>query len=185
MRRRLSRLAPALALGLVFLTGVAVAQVGSTPTERPVNCTVDTFADEGTHRIPVPGFCRTGMCDVFVSWEETFFGAFGPGLLWPTTVFQQSDGRWVAGPAVNIAGLAGSDGFGINGNGISEAIIGGSQTVNGSFWSLLDDSSAENAPNLWSLELGEADPTAPELINFSIYACTSGYRYTPTGILTG
>ena len=111
----------------------------------------DVFTVEGEYVIDVPSFCIDGMCEVFLWWNDGYFGAFGPELSWPAYYMQTSvDNSWIGGPNLSIAGTNLSGGAGINGDGSSNYVLEWGETAAGGHCYLKDDG-AENSPDHWSV----------------------------------
>jgi len=122
----------------------------------------------GLLTIQVPDFCIDGMCSVFI-WSDATMGAFNPGFLWPVYYLQDSaDNSWIGGPSLMIAGVGHSDGLGVNGDGHEDWVHLGGQTSSGGYVSVLDDSAAENSPNLWTIDF---NPVPGEITQASIIIC--------------
>jgi hypothetical protein len=112
------------------------------------------------------------LCWITASTDGTF-GAQAPGLFWPTMVMQDSsDGSWIAGPYINIAGISLGGGTGTNGDSRDEGFGFAGQTSSGGKLALWDDSSAERDRDTWTVEF---QPYAGELSEATIYACPMGH----------
>ena len=109
---------------------------------------------------------------VLMSWTGGPMGAFSPGLLWPVYYMQETGGNtWVGGPSLSIAGVSLSSGYGQNGDGHADGVVYGGQTTGGGYVRLLDDSSAENSPDQWTIDFA---PLPGELDSASYYICPVG-----------
>lgn len=191
MRRRRFPLAavlvPVLAAGAFLAAGGTSAVEGSRTTERTAapaaparalapsqsdsGCRLTRIPDTGgTFRVTVPSFCKNGLCKVLVKWKGAVLGALSPGFFWPVTLSQGGGGTWTSGPAINLAGASITDGSGVNGNGVTENVVGGGMAVNGSSWSLHDDlAPAENRKDRWTFELVQVAPAT--FTNVAVYVC--------------
>ena len=151
----------------------ATDSVTITVTVASINrCHVTSIPDSGgLIVIQVPDFCRESFCTVLVSWEGPNLGAFYPGLFWPVDVYQNADGSWISGPAADIGGISITDGSGVNGNGVSEAVVGGGTTVSGNYFRLHDDyPGVENDPDWWTFELSNSS-VVDRFANVKVYIC--------------
>ncbi len=158
--------------GAAILTNVNVYVCEAEPLERePVGCYTESIPDSGgLFTIRGPDLCESTFCTVHVSWEGPDFGVAKPGLFWPIDLYQRSDGSWIAGPAMAIAGIKTTDGIGINGNGSSEDVVGGGQTTTGNLFSIHDDyTGIENDRSWWTFELDNS--IGAPLTNVNVYVC--------------
>jgi hypothetical protein len=106
----------------------------------------------GTMTVTVPEFCVDGVCGILM-WNDATIGAWGPGMRWPVHYTQKSsDGSWIGGPNVSVAGASFSDGAGVNGDASGRAILMGGQTVGGGYVRLYDDGGLETSPSQWTID---------------------------------
>jgi len=104
----------------------------------------------GQYVVDVPSFGIDGWCQILL-WTDGNLGEWGPGFLSSLTgavsyMQNSSDGSWIGGPNFGIAGVAFSDGRGVNGDGNAEGVLSAAGVVN-----LLDDG-AESSPNHWTVQ---------------------------------
>ena len=105
----------------------------------PMTCTQQTVTVQYTN-LATPSFCIDDLCTI-VRWTDAYFGAFGPGLSWSVNYKQDSNNNtWFGGPHLSMAGISLSDGFGLNGDSNSEAILDGGRTSEDDYVVLRDDS---------------------------------------------
>jgi len=106
---------------------------------------------------------------MIVMWNDATMGAFDPGFSWPVFYMQNSaDNSWIGGPVASIAGFNFSGGAGINGDASSSGVFIGGGTIGGGYVTLLDDGTAENSPNLWTIDFV---PDPSRLTKASYYVC--------------
>jgi len=104
-----------------------------------------------------------------ISWEGPDIGANRPGFFWPILFTQASNGSWIAGPALSIAGVTITDGSGTNGDATEEDVIGGGSTPSGNSFALHDDvSGVETDPDWWVFELDNSNAT-DQFSNMKLY----------------
>jgi hypothetical protein len=171
MRRRLSATALVIA---VVLSGAAIVQAANGAPDLDGCKEWGAPEDGGMTIMHLPGFCLDGNCEILVTWEGEYLGAFAPGMFWPVQFIQFSDNGWdpwVAGPAVNIAGVSVSDGTGINGDNTYDAIVGGGVTPDGSYFRVLDDSPIERNENKLTFDVNIEDTNNPQLENVNAFIC--------------
>jgi len=144
---------------------------GRMDTAGPTCITHDLAGAAYNTVIDVPYFCLDQMCQVYI-FQDGVMGAFGPGLLWPVQYMQYTDDNsWIGGPNIALGGVGHSDGIGVNGNGVWDAVHGAGQTTGGDFVRVLDDSSQENSPDEWTIQFSTA---AGELTHASVTICPAG-----------
>jgi len=102
----------------------------------------------GQYVVDVPSFGIDGWCQILL-WTDGTLGAWSPGFVTSLTgavsyMQNSSDGSWIGGPNFPIAGVAFSDGRGVNGDGNAE------QLFSAGIVNLLDDG-AESSPNHWTV----------------------------------
>ena len=125
------------------------------------------------HVVDVPDFCIDGICQIWVRYHtQCVMGALSlPGVWGPAYYIQDSsDDSWIGGPNLAIAGLRSSDGSGINGDGESEGVLYGGDTVEGGHSYLLDDG-AESSPAQWTVEFYPVISSQNDLTRVSYYFC--------------
>lgn len=106
----------------------------------------------GTVAVTVPDFCIDAVCGILM-WNDGTMGAFGPGMVWPVHYTQDSsDGSWIGGPNVSIAGVFFSGGAGVNGDGSGDVVLMGGQTSGGAYVRLYDDSGLETSSDQWTID---------------------------------
>jgi hypothetical protein len=110
----------------------------------------------GLTTVTVPGFCLDDVCGILM-WNDAGMGAFGAGIRWPVHYAQDSDdGSWIGGPNSAIGGSEHSEGAGVNGDGITNTIFIGGDTIPGDdlggYVRLHDDSVLETSPDQWTIE---------------------------------
>ena len=138
------------------------------------NCERRQLKSGGRIKVAVPDFCRDRLCRLYVLWKGEPIGAYVNGLTWGVDYIQFNRGWWAAGPAVNIGGMAFSDGLGRNGDGIVHGLISG-QTSDGSFIALMDDDPPyENGPGKLVFEMRNNDPWDPAIEYAQFWACAMG-----------
>ena len=133
--------------------------------------TCSTFQLSGTaaDTIPVPSACLDGFCKMVI-YANDISGPFAEGYSWEVYYYQwPNDGNvWVGGPNIVVGGVEFSDGYGENGNGVSEAVFRGGSYDDG-FIRIMDDGYAENDPDLWTIESqGDSELTHATLTVCSI-----------------
>jgi len=125
------------------------------------------------HVVDVPDFCIDGICQIWVRYhDENAMGALAtPGVLGAVYYIQDSsDGSWIGGPNLAIAGLRYSGGSGINGDSEPEGVLYGGRTVEGGYVYLLDDG-AESSPDQWTVEFYPVVGASDNLTQVSYYFC--------------
>ena len=134
------------------------------------SCYVYSIPDSGgLIALEIPQAGQELFYTLTVSWEGPTLGASNPGFFWAVNFTQATDGSWVAGPAISIAGVTISDGRGTNGNSTSEDVIGGGMTPGGNLFALHDDyPGVETDPSWWTFELVNSDP-ADQFSNVKLY----------------
>ncbi len=129
------------------------------------------YTENNAYFLDVPNYCIDQFCWVIVE-SDAIIGAFYPGLYWPVLYMQNSgDNSWVAGPAINIAGMTISEGTGVNGDESLEVLASGGVTAGGGRLLLWDDGAGNYSPDQWTLEL---QPLEGELSTATVYACPMG-----------
>jgi hypothetical protein len=142
---------------------------GRLHTQGP-SCTTYDITQAGAHTIEVPDFCIDGMCWITVLTDGTF-GAYGPGLSWPSLYWQSASGEWSAGPNASIGGVNLGGGPGRNGDSTSTQLAFRAQTAGGGALTIWDDFGSEHSPNLWTVEF---TPKAGELSYAKVIVCPMG-----------
>ena len=136
----------------------------------PLDCDKHDVVKKGKSAMTVPDYCLDeGVCQVMV-WQKLFeyMGAFGTGFLWPVDYTQdKGSGIWGGGPNLAIAGISHSDGRGINGDELYEAVLYGGITNSGGFVRLDDDSSLENSKSKWTVDFNPDE----NLTEAAYYTC--------------
>jgi len=125
------------------------------------------------HVVDVPDFCIDGICQIWVRYhDENTMGALAtPGVLGPVYYIQDSsDGSWIGGPNLAIAGLRYSGGSGINGDSEPEGVLYGGQTIEDGYVYLLDDG-VESSPDQWTVEFYPVVGASDNLTQVSYYFC--------------
>ena len=153
--------------------------VGKTPTlvveaadqsrmDEGQTCTTERLTTYADNTMPVPSACLDGFCKLVI-YANDIAGAFGEGYSWEVYYYQWTAGNtWVGGPNWELAGFEFSDGYGENGNGVSEAVFRGGLYGDG-YIRIMDDGAKENDPSLWTIESrGDAELTHASLTVCSI-----------------
>jgi len=136
------------------------------------SCVQHDVSVEAEWPIAVPEFCIDGMCSVLM-WHDATFGAFGPGLSWPTYYRQRStDDSWIGGPSLSLGGVSFSGGAGVNGDVNGESIFLGGQTVQGGYASLYDDGTPESSRLLWTIDFSPDDLLTQASFYICPWSCT-------------
>ncbi len=156
--------------------------VGTALWTKGAVCWYLPVSEAGLYPMAVPDFCLDAFCWIMAEFDAPV-GAFYPGLTWPTAYaqWQESawgDESWIAGPNMNIAGVGLGGGPGINGDGISSRFGFELEDSEGGLFRLLDDSTAENDADKWTVEF---QPSAGGLGQGRVYACPLGQPVAEAG----
>ena len=159
-------------VSLLFGAGASQPQIVEAADESSAEagqvCSTQRVSSFANNTMPVPSACVDGFCKMVI-YANDISGAFDKGYSWDVYYYQWTSGNtWIGGPNFEIGGVSFSDGYGENGNGISEAVFGGGSYGDG-YIRIMDDGPAENDPNLWTIEsMGDAELTSATLTVCSI-----------------
>ncbi len=143
-------------------------------------CQTIPLSELAQDTMPVPEFCIGGLCKLTL-FTNTILGAFGPGYSLEVYYAQvdTTSNPWYGGPNTSLSGVAFSDGYGYNGNGIAEGIFLWGTTSDDGYFRIMDDGPDENIPDLWTIE----SRPSKSLTQASLQVCAlPGTQYS--GIIT-
>lgn len=145
-------------------------------TSRGEIVTKIVLDEENVFPITVPNACLNNLCEITIYMDGNM-GAFGPGLMWPVTVFQDIDSDdWYGGPNLAMAGVSFCEGSGHNGDSNTEYIFQGGETTSGGFVRIMDDSLIEHDPYQWTVSF---NPVPGELEQAIIFIAPIGTPFEP------